>query len=96
MRSGNVDLNIKDDVTMRGIDLTGFSWSRLAVVWGSITHDTGVLSSASYFTFNVASNESVAFSRIVARLTATSLRCLSTAVEGEGECLNLTRPPALP
>ena len=71
--------------TMNG-GLSENVWSRVAAEWGSVAYGSGTFSTAYNFYFYGATDAIVNTSNGPhTRLIGMSLRCLSTAVEGE-EC----------
>ena len=82
MRSGMVYVYLDGGNTLREANFIGFIKAQSAVDWGSVLYpnSTGVNSMASFLFIKPADVEPLRYS---VRLYAQSLRCLSTAVEGE-------------
>ena len=85
MRSGNVNPTIASNATSRYFGLNTFVWSRLVVDWSTVISGSDTGSTADYLGFNgaIAVGNSVYPSNTGQRFAGISLRCLSTAVEGE-------------
>ena len=83
MRSGVVQANGSNNIAFRNAGPRGYSWSRQATTFSGVLYPTNQ-SGANSFTFN-ATDTPTKPSDISQHFNGFTLRCLSTAVEGEGE-----------
>ena len=82
MRSGYVDLTIASNIASRGAGFYEDVWAHHAVTWSGVLYPT-YSSTANNLYFSATVNTSVGPSNTNLRWYSFSLRCLSTAVEGE-------------
>ena len=80
MRSGYLGLTVNN--TLRVISIYGYDWSRHAELWGAVIYPEAD-STADKLYFNIDTDISTRPSYALQRFGGFSLRCLSTAVEGE-------------
>ena len=85
MRSGIININSgSSTVALRNGGYYEFVWSHAAAAWGSVIYGSGASSTAYFLRFNSDADSFVSTSSGPDhRWRGVSLRCLSTAVEGE-------------
>ena len=80
MCSGYATINFSDNTTLRVVGANENVWARWADVWGTVSGTSSTASAALRLNLN---NTVTNYSNTSGRFASQSLRCRSTAVEGE-------------